>query len=237
MKNILTTLILTFSLNNISAQALSYTDPGAGYMKLMLEKGSEGSYQLVGNFKVKGTSFLFGEKIKGSAYAGNDKSENISLSYNTYNQKLDISIDGPNTNFSKTPSELDSFILNKSGSQYFKEDLLFYSSKIVQPTFKDCFLQVIYHGHRFSFYKAYTSSLDYVSTNYIQSELRQFTLEYVYYYFDAQTKALKKIKLSRKRIADEFSDIMDVSSYLDDELFNSQPEKAMQLMFEALNKK
>jgi hypothetical protein len=237
MKNILTTLILAFSLNNLSAQALSYTDPGAGYMKLMLEKGSEGSYQLVGNFKVKGTSFLFGEKIKGSAYAGNDKSENINLSYNTYNQKLDISLNGSNTNFSKTPSELDSFILNKSGSQYFKEDLLFYSSKIVQPTFKDCFLQVIYHGDRFSFYKAYTSSLDYVSTNYIQSELRQFTLEYVYYYFDAQTKALKKVKLSRKRIADEFSDIMDVSSYLDDELFNSQPEKAMQIMFEALNKK
>lgn len=225
------------SINNSNAQALSYTDPAAGYLKLMLEKGDEGSYQLIGNFKVIGTSYLFGEKNNGSAYAGKDKSENIKLGYNTYNQKIDISLDGAGTNFIKSPSEIDSFILNKSGSQYIKEDLLFYSSKIVQPSFKDCFLQVIYHGDRFSLYKAYTSALDYVSTNYIQSELRQFTLEYVYYYFDAETKELKKIKLSRKKIADEFDKIINVSSYLNDELFDAQPEKAMQIMFEALNRK
>ena len=206
-------------------------------MKIMLEKGDEGSYQLVGNFRVIGTSFLFGEKNNGNAYAGNDKSENIKLSYNTYNQKVDIYVDGQSSSFSKSPSEIDSFTINKSGSQYIKEDLLFFSSKVVQPSMKDCFLQVIYHGDRFSLYKAYNSTLDYVSTNYIQSELRQFTLEYVYYYFDAQTKEFKKIKLSKKKIADEFNNIMDVSSYLNDDLFNSQPEKAMQIMFEALNRK
>jgi hypothetical protein len=225
------------SFKKIKAQALSYTDPAAGYLKLMLEKGDEGSYQRVGNFKVIGTSYLFGEKNDGNAFAGNDKSENIKLGYNTYNQKIDISLDGLNTSFFKTPAELDSFIINKSGSQYIKEDLLFYSSKIIQPSFKDCFLQVVYHGERFSLYKSYTSTLNYVSTNYIQSELRQFTLEYVYYYFDTQTKALKKLKLLRKKIADEFNNIIDVSSYLNEDLFNTQPEKAMQLMFEALNKK
>jgi len=230
-------VIVLFSINNVNAQALSYTDPAAGYLKLMLEKGDEGSYQRVGNFKVIGTSYLFGEKNNGSAFAGNDKSENIKLGYNTYNQKIDVSLDGANTNFSKTPSELDSFIINKSGSQFIKEDLLFYSSKIVQPSFKDCFLQVIYHGERFSLYKSYTSTLNYVSTNYIQSELRQFTLEYVYYYYDSQTKELKKIKLSRRKVIDEFKSTMDVTLYLNDELFNTQPEKAMQIMFEALNMK
>ena len=229
--------LFSFSINIINAQALSYTDPGAGYMKIMLEKGDEGSYQLVGNFKVIGTSFLFGEKNNGNAYAGNDKSENIKLSYNTYNQKVDIYVNDQSSKFTKLPSEIDSFTINKSGSQYIKEDLLFFSSKIVQPSFKDCFLQVIYHGDRFSLYKAYNSTLDYVSTNYIQSELRQFTLEYLYYYYDAQTKELKKIKLSRKKVIDEFKSTMDVSSYLNDDTFNSQPEKAMQIIFEALNKK
>lgn len=203
----------------------------------MLEKGDEGSYQLVGNFKVIGTSFLFGEKNNGSAYAGKDQSENIKLSYNTYNQKVDVYVDDQSAKFSKSPSEIDSFTMKKSGSQFIKEDLLFFSSKIIQPSSKDCFLQVIYHGDRFSLYKAYNSTLDYVSTNYIQSELRQFTLEYAYYYFDAQTKELKKIKLSRKKIIDEFKSTMDVSSFLNDELFNTQPEKVMQIMFEALNKK
>ena len=235
-KLIILGILLLININS-KAQALSYTDPAAGYLKVMLEKGDEGSYQLIGNFKVIGTSYLFGERNNGSAYAGADKSENIKIGYNTYNQKVDISLDGVNNNFSKSPAELDSFVINKSGSQYIKDDLLFYSSKIVKPDFKDCFLQVIYHGNKYSLYKAYTSTLDYVSTNYIQSELRQFTLEFTYYYYDVQTKELKKIKLSKKKISDEFKSIMDVSSYLEDDLFNSNPEKAMRLIFTELNKK
>ena len=102
---------------------------------------------------------------------------------------------------------------------------------------QDCFLLLVQNGDRFKLLKSYKATLDYVSTNYIQSELRQFTLEYTYYYYDAQTKELKKIKLSKKKITDEFKPIMDVSSYLEDDLFNSYPEKAMQLIFAELNKK
>ena len=46
-----------------------------------------------------------------------------------------------------------------------------------------------------------------------------------------------KIKLSKKKITDEFKPIMDVSSFLEDDLFNTYPEKAMQLIFAELNKK
>ena len=230
-------LILLFSLNTalLFSQALSYTDPASGYLKLMLEKGGDGTYQQIGNFKVIGTSYLYGEKIKGSAYAGKDKSENIELSYNTYNQQLDVYVSNSSKAFLKPANEIDSFILYKSKSSVFKNDLLFYSSKLISPSIKSSFLQVVYNGKRFSLFKAYNSTLDYVSTNYIQAELRQFTLDYSYCYYDSLTKQFKKLKLNKNKIINEFKFIKDFSELLDDDGFNNNPEEILKMLFTNLN--
>ena len=235
-KSILLIILIALSLNSFS-QALSYSDPAAAYLKVMLDKSEGGTYQQIGNFKVIGTSYLYGEKLKGSAYAGNEKSENTFLSYNMYNQQLDIYLNDSKTAISKPANQVDSFTIDKSSSQFINAELLFYSSRLLESNIKSCFLQVVYKGDNFSLFKAYSSTLDYVSTNYIQSELRQFTIEYNYYYYNKATKTLKKLKLSKRKIIEEFSPFFDASSFLNDDDFNNNPENSLKLIFNKLNQK
>ena len=217
-----------------SSQALSYLDPASAFLRIYLEKGSEGTYQQIGNFKVIGTSYLFGEKLKGGIYTKTEKSEHVELGYNTYNQSLDVKLNGVQS-ITKKAAEVDSFIIYANNSEFIKNDLLFYSSALVSPKAKDGFYQVISTGSKYNLYKGYTAALDIVSTNYIQSDLRQFTLEYNFYYTDNSTKDFKKLKLSKKKIVDEMKSKMDVSIFLDEEELDKNPEIALKKVFNALN--
>ncbi len=237
MKNILFSLLLTFILSDSFSQAASYTDPAAAYMRVMFEKGSEGSYQQISNFKVIGTSFLYGEKLPGSIYTKSEKSEHTNLSYNTYNQQVDVYLNATNQIISKKTSEVDSFIIYNSNSDFYKEDLLFYTSKLVSPLAKDLFYQVLLIGPKYNLYKNFSANLDIVSTNYIQSELRQFNLEYNYYYLNNSTNEFKKIKLSRKKIIEDFSKTIDLSPSIDFDEINNNPEIALKKIFNILNNK
>ncbi len=216
------------------SQAASYTDPAAGYLRVMLEKGSDGTYQQIGTFKVRGTSYLFGEKLKGGIYTKTEKSEHVELGYNTYNQSVDVKLNGVQS-ITKKASEVDSFIIYSNNSEFIKNDLLFYSSALVSPKAKDGIYQVISTGSKFNLYKGYNATLDIVSTNYIQSELRQFTLDFNFYYSDNNTKEFKKLKLSKKKIVEELKSKMDVSIFLDEEELNKNPEIALKKVFNALN--
>jgi predicted RNA-binding protein with PUA domain len=230
-------LVTTLLLLNTSvtfSQAASYTDPAAGYLRVMLEKGSEGTYQQIGTFKVKGTSYLFGEKLKGGIFTKTEKSEHVELGYNTYSQTVDVNLNGVQS-IEKKVSEVDSFIIYNNNSAFLKKDLLFYSSKLITPKAKDGFYQVISTGPKFNVYKGYTASLEIVSTNYIQSDLRQFSLDYNFYYTDNKTKELKKIKISKKKLVDEFKNVMDVSIFLDEDEMEKNPELALIKVFNALN--
>jgi len=218
----------------VSSQALSYLDPASAFLRIYLEKGSEGTYQQIGNFKVIGTSYLFGEKLKGGIYTKTEKSEHVELGYNTYNQSLDVKLNGVQS-ITKKAAEVDSFIIYANNSEFIKNDLLFYSSALVSPKAKDGFYQVISTGSKYNLYKGYTAALDIVSTNYIQSDLRQFTLEYNFYYTDNSTKDFKKLKLSKKKIVDEMKSKMDVSIFLDEEELDKNPEIALKKVFNALN--
>ncbi len=215
-------------------QALSYTDPAQGYLKLLLDKNNEGSYQQVGNFRVIGSAYLYGERIMGSAFATNEKSENVNLSYNLYKQQIDVYPNASNYAILKSASEIDSFILFKSESQYQKEDLRFYSSKLFKTDKKNIFLLSVYNGNLYSLYKSYTASLDFVSTNYIQSDLRQFSIDYNYYYCNNKNKQLIKIKLTKKKIVEEFKDIIDATPFLYDQNFNSNAEQSLKFMFKKI---
>ena len=217
------------------SQAMSYTDPAAAYQRVLLEKSGAGTYQQIGNFKVTGSPYLYGEKLKGAVYAGKESGSNITLSYNTFKQELDIYQNESPFAIIKPATEVDSFILIKpSESKYLRENLQFYSSRLLDPSMKACFFQMVAPGNRLKLLKAYVSNLDYVSTNYIQSELRQFSLDYQYYFFDAQTLKLTKLKLNKKKIVDAFKSYRDVSDLIHDN-FGAQPEENLKDIIRAIN--
>lgn len=68
----------------LTAQTGSYLDFGQAYVTLLIDRGSN-TQQRIGIYKVKGASFLFNEKLAGGLFEKGAKSDNIFLSYNTYN--------------------------------------------------------------------------------------------------------------------------------------------------------
>ncbi len=211
------------------------SDLAMNHNRLIREKTGDGVYKMIGPYKVVGTSYLFGEKNKGHLFSAAAKAYNIFLSYNTYNQELEFySASNPDKPLVKEPGEVDSFIILPSTDLGIINPLKFVYSTVIGSTEK-VYYQEVYAGKRFGIYKKYKSDLGYVSSNYIQSELRQFDLAFEYYYTDTEKKTLKKIKANASNVIKEFKAIKDVSSVATNDGFSLIPDDAFIKVFEYLN--
>lgn len=213
----------------------AWTDPALNHNRLIQQRTGEGTYKLVGPYKVKGTPFLFGEKHKGDIFSVTEKAWNITISYNTHNQELEFySTSNPDKALVKEPGTLDSFIIHEDVSLGISNKLKFLYGKVLGTNDKS-YYQEVYKGSRFSLYKRYKSDLGYVSDNYIQSDLRQFDLEYEYYYMDMESGKLKKLKQNASTIVKEFKDITDLSAIVTGTEFTANPEEVLKQAFQQLN--
>ena len=74
-------------------------------------------------------------------------------------------------------------------------------------------------------------TLGYVSTNYVQSDLRQFDLLVDYYYSDNAKPGLKKLKAFVESDQSKFKDIADLTEILNKEDFEKNTELALKRNF------
>lgn len=211
------------------------SDLALNHNRLLREKTGDGVYKMIGPYKVVGTSYLFGEKNKGNLFSSAAKAFNIFLSYNTYNQEVEFySTSNPDKPLVKEPGEVDSFFILPGTELGIINPLKFIYGPFIGSNEKS-YYQEVYAGKRFSIYKKYKSDLGYVSSNYVQSELRQFDLEFEYYYNDAEKKSLKKIKPNASNVVKEFKSIKDLSSVATNDAFTASPDDAFVKSFEYLN--
>jgi len=202
-----------------------------------MEKTGEGVYKLVGAYKVVGTSYLFGEKTKGNIFTPDVKAYNIYLSYNTYNQEVEFySSSNPDKPLIKEPGTVDSFFINPNAEMGIQQPIKFVYGANLGSSDK-AFFKEIYSGKRFSVYKQYHSDLGYVSSNYVQSELRQFDLIYDYYYTESEKKekGARKLKANVSNIIKEFKEVKDISGALTNAAFTFDQEEALRTAFIYLN--
>lgn len=220
----------------IEASSGGWTDPALSHYRLLQQRLGDGSYKMIGTFKVIGTPYIFGGHNKGDMYAPDAKAQNIFLSYNTYNQEVEFySTSNPDQPLVKEPGTVDSFMLADNIENGITGRLKFTYGPLLGSKEKSYFLE-LYAGARFSIYKRYKSDLDYVSTNYVQSELRQFNLQVEYFYRDSMTKTLKKLKANSFAVNKEFRDVKDLSSVVSTDEYSVNPDAALKKAFEYLNK-
>lgn len=218
----------------VNAQQLAYVDAAQAYNRILIEKSGD-SYMRIKNYKVVGSPYLFGQKNKGDLFAIGETAYNIELSYNTYNNEVEFySTSNPKQPLNKEVEKVDSFIIDKNPGIGINEQLKFINSKLLYQDGKDFYL-VLLRGSDFDLYKKYTSALGIVSTNYIQSELRQFDIGYEYFYLDKKTKQLKKLKLSNAWLKKEFSTVADVSSLLQGDQLQRNPENVLSDIIKLIN--
>lgn len=212
------------------------SDLAISHNRLIREKTGDGVYKLVGTFKVVGTPYLFGEKNKGNLFSTEATAYNIFLSYNTYNQEVEFySTSNPDKPLMKEPGEVDSFIIQSNVELGIISPLKFIYGSLLNSNEKS-YYQEVFAGSRYGIYKRYKSDLGYVSSNYIQSELRQFDLEVEYFYTDTEKKTIKKIKANASNVIKEFKGVKDLSGVISNDDFNTSADGAMVKAFEYLNK-
>ena len=219
----------------LQVESQGWTDPALNHNKLLQQHTSEGLYKLIGAYKVIGSSFLFGEHHLGDIFAPEVKAYNIYISYNTFNQEVEFYSKGnPDIPLIREPGTLDSFIIHQDLGQKITSNLKFVYGSLLGVKDK-YYYQEICTGNQFSLYKRYKSDLGYVSTNYVQSELRQFDLESEYYYTDTASKGIKKIRPNAASVIKEFKDIKDPTSVASVDDFTTNRENAFRKVFEYLN--
>lgn len=225
---------LLFLCTTVASQQNSYFDPAQAYNKLLIEK-NDGTYTVVKNFKVIGSCYLFGQNNTGNIYGASESANELSLSYNTYNQEVEFSPKGSKTVLVKEPSTLDSFKINKNLAVLLEEDLLFIYGPLLGSKEK-IYFQSLLKGKKVSLYKSYKAKLDLVTTNILQSELKQFDIDVEYFFTDSTGKNIKKLKVNSKALSKEFAYIKDISSIIDTDALTAEKDKELIRIFGELNK-
>jgi hypothetical protein len=233
MKYLFRLFFVTFISTNVFSQAASYTDPAQAYLRLMLEKGGTEVVR-IGSFKVTGTPYLFGEKNDGNVFTPSANTLNVQVSYNTYSQAIEIVEQGKSAPFILENRDVDSFYLKVVNQENISQPLFFVHGKYIYSKEKQ-FFQLVYKGSQFSLYKKYYATLGYVGTNYIQSDLRQFDLNFDYYYTNQADQKIKKLKLSSSAIQKEFKTKTGITEFFQSEEFSNNPEQALIKVFQFLN--
>jgi hypothetical protein len=218
---------------NGSAQAAAYFDPAQAYVKLLLDKDASSTVR-IGGYKVVGTPFLFGEKHIGNIFTKDGNALNIQLSYNTYTQQVDVYNAGADIAIIKELASVDSFLLKGNKGGPMENDLHFVNAATTSSTEK-AFFQIVYQGSKYILYKKYKSELGYVSTNYVQSELRQFDLSFEFFYTNVATKTTKKLKLNSYSVKKEFKSQAGIDELINDEAFSNNPEFSLIQLFTVMN--
>jgi hypothetical protein len=238
MKSILTTAAL-FLVLMVKAQPPPYNgsynfkngDPATNYNKYMVMHENK-AYTQVGHYKVYGSSYVFGRHHLGNLYAKGETGLNIYLSYNVHSQEVEFySSSNASEPLVKEIGTVDSFLLRRDS--LISEDLKFYYGPVLGSREKTYFL-VCNAGPSYQLYKRYKVQIGVVSTNYIESDVRQFELSYDYYYKGPQMKEPKKLKPGFYALKKEFS-VLENSSAIDEGLYNTNPDAEMKLLFERLN--
>lgn len=233
LKTVIYLLLLLCTSGICKSQSKSFSDPAQMYNRLLLEKGN--SVSRIGNFKVNGTPYLFGGQQMGVLFMRGEKAAYAYLSYNTYEQTMEYVVTlNAGQPLLKPTGIIDSFIIIKNTDLSLLSDLVFVSAKIVNAS-DNGFYQKVAGGPKFLLLKKYKSDLGIVSTNYIQSDLRQFDLSYEYFYFNAASNELKKLKPNLGFLKKEFKAQTDISAIAGNDDFSYDPENTLIKIFQILN--
>jgi hypothetical protein len=201
------------------------------YNRLLLEKSN--TYTQVNNFKVQGTPYLFGGKRPGTIFTQNTLTDSY-ISYDTYAEVVKYGNTAEGTVM--TPlTAIDSFTLLRNAELQVESDIFFIDGRFLNAKEKG-YYQRLYAGARFSLFKKYKTDLGIVSTNYVQSDLREFQLSYEYFYYDLKAKELKKLKPNLAFINKQFKLYGNFDEIVSNDDFRYYEQNALIKVFEKLNK-
>ena len=230
-------ILFTFSLflltgvlaaqSGIITPTVGWVDPVLNHNRLLREQTGEGAFKMIGPYRVIGSSYLFGPRNKGNIYSPEATAVNIQIGYNTYTQEVEFeSPANAGKPLIKSPGEVDSFVFLANKNLGSDRDMRFIYGKHLGSSEKSYFFELAL-GAKAGVYKRYKSDVGYVSSNYVQSELRQFDMLFDYFIYNPSSRSLKKVKNNFGSLQRELNAIKDVSSVFTGAAFSENPDLAL----------
>jgi hypothetical protein len=227
MKLLLSTALLLNIFFQLSAQpVLPCCDAAQLINNILIEKNT---FYQVGDFKVLGSPYLFGEDQAGTVYSGSAGVYNINVRYNVYTGFLETTMQKDKGPVSIDLENIDSFSLTASKEHL--SDLKFINRNLFNPG-KKGYLLVLRSGKNYSLYKLYRSNL--VSPITLRSDWRQFELAYDFYYYNAASQKFKLLHPAASYLKKEFGNRLDIESFVKQNSALSA-EPLLTLLFSKLN--
>lgn len=224
-----------FAQSGIITPTVGWVDPVLNHNRLLREQTGEGVYKLIGPYRVIGSSYFFGERNKGNIFSSDATAINIQVGYNTYTQEVEfISPSNPGQPLIKSPGEVDSFVFLANKTMGLEADMRFVYGKFLGSSERSYFLELA-TGPKGGIYKRYKADVGYVSSNYVQSELRQFDLLFDYFIYNAAARTLKKVKNSFNSLQKELSALGDVSGVFTSSAFSENPDRTLKQAISLIN--
>jgi hypothetical protein len=215
---------------------VGWVDPVLNHNRLLREQTGEGMFKMIGPYRVIGSSYLFAERNKGHLYSAEATAVNIQLGYNTYTQEIEFVSPQNSRALVKSPGEVDSFVFLTNASVGLSADIHFIYGKHLGSAEKAYFMELA-TGPKAGVYKRYKADVGYVSSNYVQSELRQFDLLFDYFLYNPAMRSLKKVKNNFNSLQKELNAIADVSAVFTSSAFSENPDLALKNAILLINQK
>ncbi len=197
--------------------------------------GIEQTHRQIGNYKVKGSSYLFKNVFRITVFKGNATISSNNATYDTYFQKVEI-IDSTGKTIEFRTEDVDSFKV----VDYLDPDKGLINKTFLNPSLADpskrIFLEKLVAGSKISFYKTYNSTLEDYSSGFAQTiGFKQFrtTEEYFYSTLTAPNNLIK-IKFSDYELNRVLSGVSKIKFPPKDNLYDD-PEYTLIIFVKSLN--
>lgn len=169
-----------------------------------------GEYIRIGQYKVKGTPYLFGESFPGTlTFKGGVKSDTKIL-YDLYNQKAGADV---KNNILESDKVLEEFSISLP-AKFGGNTLLFKSTELFGNSSLKNYFNVLEDGSKVSLLKIFKIKLVSDPSNMMDKELKIFEQYYEYFLYNKTSKELSKIKLKEKDIAKKLDDEDFVKNFI-----------------------
>lgn len=216
----------------IYKSSFAQPNPLGEYNKYIAQNWA-GEYLRIGQYKVKGSPFLYGESFTGTVtYQGGAKSDTKVL-YDLYNQKAGAEY---KNGILESDKEVEGFSISLP-AKYGGGSLVFKNAGLYGPSSVKGYLNVLEDGSKFSFFKMFQIKLVPDPSNMMDKELRLFEQYNEYYVYSKATKDLKKIKLREKDIKKELGDEEFVKDFITKNSLNVSQEVDMIKLIQGINNK
>jgi len=228
MKKVYASLLLLIIYSN----SFSQVDP-VGDFNRHLVANWKGDYIRLGQYRVKGTPYLFGESLPGQiVYKGNKSFKNVNILYDQNKKKAGMDVKNDIYEVSEAIEEFSITTPKDYGGQVlvFKNAADYSNGKVKG------YLNVLADGNKVAFLKSYNIRLAQDQTDLMDKNKRIIDQYSEYYIYNKAAKTLTKIKLKEKDLLKSLNDDKQAKNFISLQGLDASNETDVVMLVDSYNK-